>query len=706
MVALSLGEIAYVDRPLYDYVQHGGAAIGHESKRRPREITRNSPLKVIRNPAMLRNARGRPPLRLSPRVSDPARGQGLGAAPPEARRKANRVEKAPPAAPPHAPGALPRRLGLALRAQAHQPRQDARQRALSARWPALARDDGRGQAAATSAAAPRARDSHRDAETPTGLGADPRHPPARDDRAAAARRLLRRAAAGQHRDPDDRPRVTSSAATSPSSTWRASWSSRECAYAWSSSTSPSIGPRTWRSRHRALRGTGRGHGHDRDRVRPRPVRAPCRSTRPTASSPPLGGRLTSPTAPHEDIGAERFVYLIQECEPLTFAMGSSAALARQTYDFPHYALFSTELLRDYFRLTGMGVFASNGAGEEESVAFENAITPVRPPTAEEMRDSERKLLFYARPERHAERNMFELGLFALAQARDEGVLDGWQLYGIGGQQPSEVRYGDGLRIKVLARQDQSQYADMLRGHAVGLSLMMTPHPSLVPLEMAAAGMPVVTNTFENKTAEALAEISDQPDRRRADDRGHQRGDPRGGRRVLRPRAAAARRRGALERQLGGVLQPRPGRAREGVHRAGVSDGDAYPLDWRARSKLRRRLRRSLAGRLTGRVADLAMSGAPEGARGGPRARRPGRRGPDPRGARARGLRRRRRTARRGAAPHPRVGAQRPRRPRLDGSGGPGAGRGDRRNRAAGRQVRQPQPRRRVRPARWPPTGCC
>ena len=37
--------------------------------------------------------------------------------------------------------------------------------------------------------------------------------------------------------------------------------------------------------------------------------------------------------------------------------------------------------------------------------------------------------------------------------------------------------------------------------------MYTPHPSLVPLEMASAGMLTVTNTFENKTAEALAAIS-------------------------------------------------------------------------------------------------------------------------------------------------------------------------------------------------------
>jgi hypothetical protein len=156
----------------------------------------------------------------------------------------------------------------------------------------------------------------------------------------------------------------------------------------------------------------------------------------------------------------------------------------------------------------LGVFGSaDGAGDRNSVSFQNAITPVRPPSEQEMSESERKLLFYARPEVHAERNMFELGLLGLAAAREEGILDGWDLHGIGAQQPGAVRLGRELEIEILERQEQSDYAGILRGHAVGLSLMLTPHPSLVPLEMAAAGMPVVTNTFENKTREALAEIS-------------------------------------------------------------------------------------------------------------------------------------------------------------------------------------------------------
>ena len=55
---------------------------------------------------------------------------------------------------------------------------------------------------------------------------------------------------------------------------------------------------------------------------------------------------------------ERFVYLIQEYEPFTFPMGTFAALARQSYDFPHFAVFSSELLRGYFRAHEIGEYGT------------------------------------------------------------------------------------------------------------------------------------------------------------------------------------------------------------------------------------------------------------------------------------------------------------------------------------------------------------
>ena len=51
------------------------------------------------------------------------------------------------------------------------------------------------------------------------------------------------------------------------------------------------------------------------------------------------------------------------------------------------------------------------------------------------------------------------------------------------------------------------YGALLGSSDVLLSLMLSPHTSYPPLEMAAAGGLVVTNTYGPKTAEALTAIS-------------------------------------------------------------------------------------------------------------------------------------------------------------------------------------------------------
>lgn len=212
----------------------------------------------------------------------------------------------------------------------------------------------------------------------------------------------------------------------------------------------------------------------------------------------------------QELERERFVFVIQEYDPLTYPVGTLGAVTRQAYAFPHYAVFSTEFLRTYFRDHGLGVYAAGAErGDRDSVAFQNAITSVSAPAPEEMRKQAASLLFYARPEAHAERNMFELGLMAIAAAIDDGIIPAdWPLYGIGALEPSRVRVTEEVAMEILPRQSQDEYRSMLREHSIGLSLMDTPHPSLVPLEMASAGMLVVTSTFENKTADSLRAISE------------------------------------------------------------------------------------------------------------------------------------------------------------------------------------------------------
>jgi hypothetical protein len=213
----------------------------------------------------------------------------------------------------------------------------------------------------------------------------------------------------------------------------------------------------------------------------------------------------------EDLGAERFLYLIQDPEPFPFPMGSLAALADASYALPHAAVYSTALLRDFHRSRGIGVFADGEqAGDRRSTWFDNAITPVAPPAPEELAARRpRRLLFYARPEPHAARNMFELGMLALRRAVGAGAFDdGWRLRGIGTVGAGRrLDLGRGLELELVPRAAQDRYGALLREHDVGLALMYTPHPSLVPIEMASAGLLTVTNTFENKTGEALTAIS-------------------------------------------------------------------------------------------------------------------------------------------------------------------------------------------------------
>jgi hypothetical protein len=212
-----------------------------------------------------------------------------------------------------------------------------------------------------------------------------------------------------------------------------------------------------------------------------------------------------------DLGQDRFVYLIQEYEPMTFPMGSFYALAEQTYTFPHRAIFSTELLRDYFRQHCIGVFtAGRTAGNEASVSFQNAINAFDVRAERLQQRTTHKLLYYARPEQHAARNMFELGILALQDAIRQGAMTapGWEFHGIGTVgSTASIQLASGAELKLLPRLDLREYLELLPGYDVGMSLMLTPHPSLVPLEMAAAGMLTVTNTFENKSLERLQELS-------------------------------------------------------------------------------------------------------------------------------------------------------------------------------------------------------
>ena len=508
LVAMTLGEVAYVDRPLYDYVQHGGAALGHAAANAG-----------IGTRSRLRERLGLAYWRARFADSKAAYFRGYVRLEVLARTLLARI-----------PGALPaKRADLVRYARADSSREGvAWLRARSFRG-ALGRSETMGVESMLAEGLlwrHGLRFHSRDWQRPIGSPFDASMPPNADDHATEAhpdpetahiQRLL--APLGVSVSEDEPERIN---LLIPTIDLRHLFGgyigkfnlARKLAEAGhrvrivTVDPTPAL-PENWREQVEAYSGL-----------------AGAMSKVEVAFAREEGGLTVNPddrfiattwwTAYHaRDAVAktrrDRFLYLIQEYEPFTFVMGSWAAVAADTYSFPHMAMFSTELLRDYFAAHAIGVYAAGAAdGDRDSVSFRNAITAVEPPSARQLATREsRRLLFYARSEPHAKRNMFELGLIAISRAIGTGAFnEDWEFFGIGSVSGrGRVALPSGNQLEILPRRPQAEYGEILGEHDIGLSLMLTPHPSLVPIEMASAGLLTVTNTFDTKTEAKLTAIS-------------------------------------------------------------------------------------------------------------------------------------------------------------------------------------------------------
>lgn len=207
------------------------------------------------------------------------------------------------------------------------------------------------------------------------------------------------------------------------------------------------------------------------------------------------------------LDATEFIYLVQDFEAGFYPWSTKHALARATLGFPIRAVVNESLLLEYLVQDRIGIFGGPAA-RDRSIAFEPAIDrslfSPEPPLA----TAHRRLLFYARPRN--ERNLFELGLRALRQAAQAGAFSpgAWQVQSIGRELPP-LELGAGVTMTPTPWLAYPDYARLLRGSDLLLSLMLSPHTSYPPLEMAACGGIAITSSFGPKTPERLAALSPQ-----------------------------------------------------------------------------------------------------------------------------------------------------------------------------------------------------
>lgn len=200
-----------------------------------------------------------------------------------------------------------------------------------------------------------------------------------------------------------------------------------------------------------------------------------------------------------NMSQQRFLYLIQDYEPHFYAWGPEFADAMTSYSFDFEPVFNTTLLRDWFTTEGFG-FAT-----EDALAFHPSIDISRYSSARRAAPGggPRRLALYGRPD--VPRNMYATAVEALARfVTQEGLgPEDIELISIG-QHHGDVSLPGGLTLKSLGKLAWEDYPDYLGSVDLGLSLMYSPHPSHPPLEMAAAGVRVVTNHFGPKDLSRLS----------------------------------------------------------------------------------------------------------------------------------------------------------------------------------------------------------
>ncbi len=188
-------------------------------------------------------------------------------------------------------------------------------------------------------------------------------------------------------------------------------------------------------------------------------------------------------------GRRPFVYVIQDDEPNFYGWSSKFVMAEATYRHPEdtIAVINSEELFDVmtakhsFRAAFCLPYQTN-----EKVASMLRPTP-----------KERIILVYGRPA--VMRNAFELICASLCrwQQRDPIRASRWRIVFLGEEFEAALVYPVQNAV-IGGKATLEGYADHLNRSSVGISLMVSPHPSYPPLEMAEAGLLTIANDFAGK----------------------------------------------------------------------------------------------------------------------------------------------------------------------------------------------------------------
>ena len=188
-----------------------------------------------------------------------------------------------------------------------------------------------------------------------------------------------------------------------------------------------------------------------------------------------------------------FLYLIQDYEPGFYAWSPRYVLAEATYryEYPQIAIFNSSELKEYI--------LKKGYTFEKNYCFDPLLNSVLKSKVQKLDKTvykRKQILVYGRPS--VDRNAFEIIVEALRKwiAIQPGA-GSWTILSAG-EQHDPVELGEKLYLESVGKLTLEEYAKILQESYAGISLMVSPHPSYPPLEMAVFDVQVITNSYSNK----------------------------------------------------------------------------------------------------------------------------------------------------------------------------------------------------------------
>lgn len=182
-------------------------------------------------------------------------------------------------------------------------------------------------------------------------------------------------------------------------------------------------------------------------------------------------------------------YIIQDYEPGFYKWSNHYALADATYRRPSetLAIINSEELAG-FMASRHNFFEQQYVPYELHPTLSKLLKPTLP---------EKLIIAYGRP--NVDRNCFELLCEGLRiwQGRDPRTNAGYEVV-FAGEDFDPARLKGLQNARTVGKMSIEEYANMLNCACAGVSLMVSPHPSYPPLEMASAGCMTVTNSYEGK----------------------------------------------------------------------------------------------------------------------------------------------------------------------------------------------------------------